>query len=63
MTLRRWGRTVLWFAGWSAVLGYALGHVHNAWGLVILACWYVECFFLALNTMDLLWGRTLRRGA
>jgi hypothetical protein len=62
VTLRRWGRTVLWFVLWSGALWLALRTVHNAWGLVILGCWYVECFFLALNTMDLLWGRSLRRG-
>ena len=56
--------------GWSllhatlagSALWVAVHHVHNAWGLVILAWCYAAGFGLLLNTLDLLTCGRLRQG-
>lgn len=62
MTLKRWFKTVLACLLCQATFWYAVYHVDNAWGMVILACNVVAGFLLLVNTTDLLFGRWLRRG-
>jgi hypothetical protein len=63
MTGQRWLVSVAAFLGWSLILWSAAHTIRSAWGLAILAAWYVQGFFLFVNTIDLLWGRWIRPSA
>lgn len=63
MTFQRWCMSVARFGVTVGALWYAVSHIHNAWGLVILATVYVQGFLLLVNTVDLLFGRWIRRRA
>jgi len=47
---------------WTLAFLYAVYHIHNAWGMVILGGLHVEAFCFLVNTVDLLCGRWIRRG-
>lgn len=63
MTRQRWGWSVLHCAGWAAAFWYAVYHVQSGAGLLIYLGLLVSAFLLIVNTVDLLFGRWLRRGA
>jgi hypothetical protein len=62
MTRQRWGATLLTFACWYGLFRVAGPHIHNAWGMVLLLGGYVLGGLLLVNTVDLCFGRWLRRG-
>lgn len=63
MTGQRWRRSLYAFLLWYGAFWYATHHIHNAWGLFILAGLYISGFWLVVQTVDLLCGRWLRQGA
>jgi hypothetical protein len=62
MTLRRWFWSVLHCAGWGIAFVYAVYHIQSGVGLLIYAGLLLSAFLLLVNTVDLVFGRWLRRG-
>jgi hypothetical protein len=61
MTWKRWLGTVCMFVLACGALRYAVHHVRHAGGLLILGWCFVSGFLVLVNTVDLLFGRWLRR--
>lgn len=62
MTIRRWFYSLIRFAAALGLLWYAVHAIHSGWGLAILAMVYLMGFLWLVDTVDLLFGRWIRRG-
>jgi hypothetical protein len=62
MTVHHWFASLLWFLLWYGIFSSAIRHVHSAWGWSIWAMLLLSGFTLLVNTVDVLFGRWIRRG-